>query len=143
MYVNFAHGFLLWRNMPLCLVLPKVHQSGFILIHLNIELFELLPNPLICGLKEPLPPPEAIYQDHQVSSPGESHPQALSEPDMNLSAHPAPIIQPTAKSPPANARTGVVHDERSFPANVLHDADGDSAFCISCVPNGSRHGSCV
>jgi hypothetical protein len=28
-----------------------------------------------------------------VSSPGESHPQALSEPDMNLSAHPAPIIQ--------------------------------------------------
>jgi hypothetical protein len=29
-----------------------------------------------------------------VSRPGESHPQALSEPDMNVSAHPAPIIQP-------------------------------------------------
>jgi hypothetical protein len=27
-----------------------------------------------------------------VSSPGESHPQALAEPDVNLSAHPAPII---------------------------------------------------
>jgi len=32
---------------------------------------------------------------HMVSSPGELHPQALSEPDVNLSAHPAPIIQPT------------------------------------------------
>jgi len=29
-----------------------------------------------------------------VSSPGEFHPQALSEPDLNLSIHPAPIIQP-------------------------------------------------
>jgi hypothetical protein len=33
--------------------------------------------------------------DARVSSPRESHPQALSEPDLNLSAHPAPIIQPT------------------------------------------------
>jgi hypothetical protein len=32
--------------------------------------------------------------DHKVSGPRESHPRALSEPDMNLSAHPAPIIQP-------------------------------------------------
>ena len=30
-----------------------------------------------------------------MSSPEESHLQALSEPDMNLSAHPAPIIRPT------------------------------------------------
>ena len=30
----------------------------------------------------------------QVSSPEESHLKALSEPDMNLSAHPAPTIQP-------------------------------------------------
>jgi hypothetical protein len=29
-----------------------------------------------------------------VSSPGEFHPQALSEPDLRLSPHPAPIIQP-------------------------------------------------
>ena len=45
-----------------------------------------------------------------VSSPGESHPQALSEPDLNLSTHPAPIIQPSAESPFA--------------------CDGDSTFCI-------------
>jgi hypothetical protein len=29
-----------------------------------------------------------------VSSPGEFHPQALSEPDLRLSPHTAPIIQP-------------------------------------------------
>ncbi len=29
-----------------------------------------------------------------VSSPRESHPRALAEPDVNLSAHPAPIIEP-------------------------------------------------
>jgi len=32
----------------------------------------------------------------ESSSPGESHPQALSEPDVTVSRHPAPIIQPTA-----------------------------------------------
>ncbi len=30
----------------------------------------------------------------EVSRPGESHPRALSEPCVNLSAHTAPIIQP-------------------------------------------------
>ncbi len=29
-----------------------------------------------------------------VSSPGEFHPEALVEPDVNVSVHPAPIIQP-------------------------------------------------
>jgi hypothetical protein len=31
---------------------------------------------------------------HVISSPGEFHPHALSEPDLRLSPHPAPIIQP-------------------------------------------------
>ena len=35
-----------------------------------------------------------IKPDVRVSSPGEFHPQALSELDVNLSAHPAPVIQP-------------------------------------------------
>ena len=29
-----------------------------------------------------------------LSRPGELHPQPLAEPDVNVSAHPAPIIQP-------------------------------------------------
>ena len=35
-----------------------------------------------------------VFLLRAVSRPGESHPQALSEPDVNLSAHPAPITQP-------------------------------------------------
>jgi hypothetical protein len=34
-----------------------------------------------------------------VSSAGDSHPRALAEPDVNLSAHPAPITEPTAMNP--------------------------------------------
>ena len=41
----------------------------------------------------------AVDQDEKVSGRGESHPPALSEPDMNLSTHPAPIIQPHGTSP--------------------------------------------
>ena len=32
---------------------------------------------------------------YKSSSAGESHPHALREPDVSLSAHPAPIVQPT------------------------------------------------
>jgi hypothetical protein len=39
------------------------------------------------------------YFSELVSSPGGFHPQALSEPDLNLSIHPAPIIQPNRISP--------------------------------------------
>src|ERR1035438_7885479 len=38
-------------------------------------------------------------EDDMVSGRGESHPPALSEPDVNLSTHPAPIIQPHGTSP--------------------------------------------
>ena len=33
-------------------------------------------------------------ENHEVSSPGESHPEALSEPYLNLSAHTAPVVEP-------------------------------------------------
>ena len=39
------------------------------------------------------PPPSAARTHMRVSSPGELHPEALAEPDVNLSAHPAPIKQ--------------------------------------------------
>src|ERR1700674_1414590 len=34
-----------------------------------------------------------LRQQHQVSSPGESHPEALSEPCLNVSAHTAPAME--------------------------------------------------
>jgi len=36
---------------------------------------------------------------YRVSRRGESHPPALSEPDVNLSIHPAPIVQPSGRAP--------------------------------------------
>ena len=39
------------------------------------------------------------FLSRKVSSPGEFHPQALREPDVNLSIHPAPIVQPSLPSP--------------------------------------------
>ena len=39
-----------------------------------------------------------LKPDHKSSSPGELHPQALTEPDVKLSLHPAPIAQPPVKT---------------------------------------------
>ena len=36
-----------------------------------------------------------VVRGDESSSPGESHPQALPEPDVNLSIHPALIAQPS------------------------------------------------
>ena len=41
-----------------------------------------------------------------VSGPEESHLRALAEPDVNLSAHPAPITEPQMRSLLANAQIG-------------------------------------
>jgi hypothetical protein len=40
----------------------------------------------------------------ESSSAGESHPHALPEPDVNLSIHPALIVQPSVASPFANGQ---------------------------------------
>ena len=42
------------------------------------------------------PQPELSARNHygQASGAGESHPRALSEPDVTLSRHPAPIVRP-------------------------------------------------
>jgi hypothetical protein len=78
-----------------------------------------------------------VAQDDKVSSPGESHPQALSEPDVSLSAHPAPIIQPQAKSPSASEQRAGSRASRFFPTSTLPCADGDLASCISFEPTES------
>jgi hypothetical protein len=38
--------------------------------------------------------PFAVDADHQASGAGELHPRALSEPDVILSHHPAPVVRP-------------------------------------------------
>src|SRR5271166_2685529 len=44
----------------------------------------------------------ARHRDVGVSRPKEFHLRPLSEPDVNLAAHPAPIIHPTTDSPSTN-----------------------------------------
>ncbi|PXF52839.1 MAG: hypothetical protein C4B57_10660, partial [Deltaproteobacteria bacterium] len=51
----------------------------------------------------PVPVHALMHYEEEVSSPGESHPQALSEPGVSLSAHRAPIIQPSVLHPFASA----------------------------------------
>ncbi len=67
----------------------------------------------------------ASAQDHKVSQRRELPPPLLSEPDVNLSAHPAPIIQPTVKSPSASEQTALVPDGQAVQANTLLSDDGD------------------
>ena len=58
------------------------------------------------ALHHPFPGPPAAHVDITVSSPGESHPEALSEPYLNLSAHTAPAMEPR--------RTPICHCANSF-----------------------------
>ena len=58
------------------------------------------------------------YKTVESSSPVESHPQALTDPDVSLSAHPAPIVQPEVASPTsANVQIVVNHEELYVPTN--------------------------
>jgi hypothetical protein len=66
----------------------------------------------------------ASHKNKKVSSPGESHFQALSEPDVNLSAHPAPIIQPKAKPPSASGQKALVRGVLYAPTNAPPVVDG-------------------
>ena len=45
-----------------------------------------------------------ILEGEESSSPGEFHPQALTDPDVTVSRHPALIVQPSVASPFANGQ---------------------------------------
>src|SRR5215475_7099869 len=72
--------------------------------------------------------------DDKSSSAGESHPHALTDPDVNLAAHPAPIVQPQAIPPFANAQRGAAAVGQSARANAWLGAGGLSASCIAAWP---------
>ncbi len=66
----------------------------------------------------------ALETTDESSSPGESHPQALTEPDGNLSAHPALIVPPRGEFRATIKRTDRVHAGPRGLANELPVADG-------------------
>jgi len=54
---------------------------------------------------------------------------------MNLSAHPAPIIQPKEAFPSASVQKVLALAGLTDRANVLHSGDGWQIAYTSCVPN--------
>ena len=70
----------------------------------------------------------------EVSGAGEPPPCALSDTDVNLSAHPAPIIQPSVLCPTANAEITRAAFWQFFPTKKPHSLDGLSTFSISSLP---------
>ncbi len=75
-----------------------------------------------------------LASDDESSSAGESHPRALSDPDVHLAAHPAPIVQPQAVPPSANAQRGAAAVGQSARANGWLGVDGLAASGISAGP---------
>src|SRR3954454_25254947 len=71
---------------------------------------------------------------HESSSGGDLHPSALSEPDVRLSPHPAPTLQPPAARPAATGRTGRDSGGRCPPASAWPHAPGVGTSCISAAP---------
>ena len=73
----------------------------------------------------------AASHQYRVSRPGESHPRALAELYVNVSAHTAPIIQPPASTPAdASGRTAGARDEQGHRASDWLDGDVAVASCI-------------
>ena len=68
----------------------KLDQSRFLRMDLRPELRQ----PLLKLSQKPLRFRPVLESRHEVSSAGGSHPDALSEPYMNVSAHTAPAMEP-------------------------------------------------
>src|SRR4051795_12155668 len=78
-----------------------------------------------------------------VSSAAGLHRHALSEPDVTLSRHPAPLIQPPRPDESAsNGQTMQVPVLRRDPAIAVPSAGVPGIACISCRPIGPDSGQC-
>ena len=75
----------------------------------------------------------AIVLVPQLSGAREFHPRALREPDMNLSTHPAPIVQPQTARGASGQRATVDVLISAAPIDVPADYVL-AAFCISVKP---------
>jgi hypothetical protein len=71
-------------------VAAELDQAGLLRIERRRELLK----PGAHRIEEPTGIGLMLEAGHQVSRAAESHPRALAEPDVRLSPHPAPIVQP-------------------------------------------------
>ncbi len=88
-----------WRYLNLAIPsdsktqkLPFPGSAGSTLFRIHFQ-SQVLLNPFWQALDQSVCRGRTAHVDVASSSPGELHPQALTEPDVNLSAHPALIVQ--------------------------------------------------
>src|SRR2546426_6849395 len=81
------------------LALREVHPPSLLLVHLDLERRQFLSKSPFDRRTKPALARMSVHQDHQVSRPGEFHPQALAEPYLNVFAHTAPSIRPPGRRP--------------------------------------------
>jgi hypothetical protein len=81
--------------------------------------------------------PPAANVNITVSSAGESHPDALSDPYVNLAAHTAPVMEPCC-APTASAQTAPNHDAQDARSSVSLCANGHAVSYISNRPTGPK-----
>ena len=107
---------------------PELDQARFVWMEFQPKLAQPFPKTLqktvcVCLMLE--------SQD-RVSSPGESHPEALSELYVSLSTHTAPIKEPLY--PSASEQTALESDGRCCRSSVSPAGDGAATFCIYAWP---------
>ena len=113
----------------------KLIQPGFLALQFQVELLQPFCQLFFESLRFGL-----IFEaHHKVSGPRESHPRALSEPDVNLSAHPAPVIQPRAEFPSASEQTIQVYSSPVCPSNGWLWFCAALISCTSAAPRVSAH----
>ena len=89
--------------------------------------------------RQPEDDPQCQRGLDRSSGAGESHPRALPEPYVNLSAHTAPIVQPFPSSGAPSGRTVWVRDVLHAAATATYATCGPgSASGISAWPNTPR-----
>ena len=76
----------------------------------------------------------AREDEHESSSGGESHPSALTEPDVKLSPHPAPTLQPRAARRVATGQRAAGPAAQCALTNASTHALDVSAACTSVAP---------
>ena len=98
----------------------KLDAAGLILGHLKTKAFQ----PVLQSLTKCPRILLILKTGQKVSRPREPPPQSLSEPGVNLSAHRAPIIQPSVLCPSPSVGTARVAFGQFYPASVPLYVDG-------------------
>src|SRR5450755_3727845 len=83
--------------------------------------------------------PLSLAMHHRSSRPVESHPQALTDPDVNVSAHPALIVQPPLDSAIASEQRA--RDRARQPCESSAQLAGDAALSVCISPWPSTRGA--